>query len=63
MKENVIAHHSIDIILGQIVSNHMVTLWLTEPMINCYPKTWYETINHHLYIENSKQFHDFYYLK
>ncbi|VDK67870.1 unnamed protein product [Litomosoides sigmodontis] len=46
----------------QIVSNHMVTLWLDESMINCYPKTWYETINDHLYIENSKQFHDFYYL-
>uniref|UniRef100_A0AAF5PQG1 Lipid-binding serum glycoprotein N-terminal domain-containing protein n=1 Tax=Wuchereria bancrofti TaxID=6293 RepID=A0AAF5PQG1_WUCBA len=38
----------------QIMSNHMIVLWFGEPIINCYLKTWYETVNHHhVYISNS----------
>ncbi|KAL4002882.1 LBP / BPI / CETP family N-terminal domain protein [Acanthocheilonema viteae] len=44
----------------QTVSNHMAILWLGEPMINCYLKTWYELTNHHLNIENNKRFLDLY---
>ncbi|VDN81787.1 unnamed protein product [Brugia pahangi] len=39
--------------LGQIISNHMIVLWFGEPMINCYLKTWYEAVNHHVYISDS----------
>ncbi|VIO90972.1 Uncharacterized protein BM_BM10880 [Brugia malayi] len=37
----------------QIISNHMIVLWFGEPMINCYLKTWYEAVNHHVYISDN----------
>uniref|UniRef100_A0A915PBH2 BPI/LBP family protein n=1 Tax=Setaria digitata TaxID=48799 RepID=A0A915PBH2_9BILA len=41
---------------SQTMSNHMVTLWLGEPMINCFLETWYKATNNHVYISNSAQF-------
>ncbi|VDO22876.1 unnamed protein product [Brugia timori] len=37
----------------QIISNHMIVLWFGEPMINCYLKTWYEAVKHHVYISDN----------
>uniref|UniRef100_A8Q2E4 Uncharacterized protein n=1 Tax=Brugia malayi TaxID=6279 RepID=A8Q2E4_BRUMA len=31
----------------------MIVLWFGEPMINCYLKTWYEAVNHHVYISDN----------
>ncbi|VDK63018.1 unnamed protein product [Onchocerca ochengi] len=39
-------------------SNHMLTTWLGEPVINCYLKTRYEKNNSHVYIANSNQFRE-----
>ncbi|VDO32575.1 unnamed protein product [Onchocerca flexuosa] len=42
----------------QTVSNHMLTIWLGEPVMNCYLKTRYEKSNSHVQIANSDDFND-----
>uniref|UniRef100_A0A0R3S751 BPI1 domain-containing protein n=1 Tax=Elaeophora elaphi TaxID=1147741 RepID=A0A0R3S751_9BILA len=42
------------------ISNHMAVVWVDESAINCYLKTWYDTVDHPLYIKNipnTKQFY------